>query len=404
MNAMRWSGPGGDGPHDGNRCGNSFLSHSSTRHAAWWVTLGVALGCSGCADPCFDDGLDQGGCPSAGTETDSSSETDSSDDFTASLTNGMTESESGSATETDPTAASATGGSYECPELEEVLLPNTPTIQLVVDQSGSMEQDFGGQSRWNAIVQTLIAPGDGIVTDLQSEIRFGLTLYTNEGNQCPTLQELAPQLDAADEVTTVLEANAPAGDTPTGESLQAALMTLQADRWEGDKILLLATDGEPDTCAVPNPMTDEEISMARGMAVTAVEDAYAADVRTFVVSVGTEIAEEHLQDLANAGAGNMEGDPPATFYTALDQASLAQAFQDIIAGVRDCNLDLPKPLMEEVAPSCTVTVNDTEIPYEDPNGWVLDGENAIELQGDACNAIQEGVVAIGMTCTCEVSQ
>lgn len=311
-------------------------------------------------------------------------------------------SESQTATDTDPTVGTDSGGGLECPTLDEVLLPKTPTIQLVVDQSGSMDRDFGGVSRWQAVKDTLVSPEEGVVTDLQSSIRFGLTLYTGEEDQCPSLQELSPQLDAVDEITTVLDASMPLAETPTGESLAAARQTLEADTWDGEKFLVLATDGEPDTCAIPNPMNQEETDMVRSAAVQAVEAAYAAGIRTFVISVGDEVSEEHLQDLANAGVGNDENDEPATFYTALDQASLAAAFQEIVAGVRECKLDLPMALPAEAAPSCTLTINDTEVPYDDPNGWALDGETKVELQGSACTAIQDGVVAIAMSCTCEV--
>lgn len=358
---------------------------------------------SGCADPCFDDGLAQGGCPRAdlgetsteGTSTGGASTGGASTTGT-SITAGETEGSS-----SDPTRGTGGGDGFVCPSLDEILVPSTPTIQLVVDRSGSMDQEFGGPTRWEAVVETLMNGDAGVVPRLQSDIRFGLTLYTaaSEGS-CPVLESLAPQLDAADELTAIFEDNGPGGETPTGAAIEAATALLEADPWQGDKFLVLATDGEPDTCEEPAPETDEEIAIARGTVVTAVEAAYAAGIETFVISVGDEIADEHLQALANAGVGAAAGEE-SPFYTALDSQSLVDAFDAIVSGVRDCELALADPLQADLAGTCSVTVNETEVGYDDPDGWRLVDENAIELVGAACDSIQAGVVVITMTCDCE---
>ena len=357
-------------------------------------TLGTLLG--GCASPCFDDGLAQGGCPSAETDTDA----------TATATNTDTDSDSDSAEGTasaDETAGSGGGGGLDCPDFEEILLPQTPTFQLVIDRSGSMDEDFGGLSRWEATEETLIAPGDGVVTQLQSQIRFGVALYSNpiDANTCPSIDTLAPQLDAADEIKTLLDASSPAGDTPTGESMDLIIQDLLADDWPGEKIIVLTTDGEPDTCEERQPETDEEIAQARGSAVDAVRGAFDQGIRTFVISVGDEVGEDHLRELANAGQGVADGDPDAEFYVANDTGSLLGAFESIIAGIRSCTFDLADPLSDQQAPGCEVTVNDTPVPYDAPDGWTQSGPMQIELQGEACAQIQQGVVIVELNCGCE---
>lgn len=351
-----------------------------------FVTLAGVVTMAGCATPCVDDGLNQEFCPE--NETDAAGESD-----------GGTDSETGAETDSDTGPGSGSGGNV-CPDLNVLLEPRTPTLQLVVDQSGSMSEDFGGVTRWEAIENTLIDAADGVVTRLQSNIRFGLSLYTNEGMTCPDVEEMAPQLDARDEIETLFAMNMPAGDTPTGESLEVVTASLQTDTWDGEKFIVLATDGEPDTCDMPDPMTDEEIDTARGRAVDAVAAAYAEGIRTFVISVGEAIGEAHLQDLANAGVGNAPGDPDAPFYQALDQQSLVDAFDTIISGVRECKLELSDPLTPELATSCDVTINETSIPYDDPDGWRLDDAMTIELIGASCTSIQEGLVSIEMTCSC----
>jgi hypothetical protein len=351
------------------------------------VVVGTVLLTGGCARECVDDGLAQKHCP---VDDDAAGSGSGGDDDGHSTGTGVN-------TDGDEPTESGAGG--ECPDLDVVLTPEIPTIQLVVDQSGSMAEDFGGVSRWDAVLNTLVDPDEGVVTRLQSAIRFGLSRYSTSDGECPHVQEMAPQLDAADEIAAELAA-LPLRDTPTGESLEIILDTLLEDTWDGDKFMVLATDGEPDTCAIPEPHTQNEIDETRGAAVAAVERAYGEGVRTYVVSVGTDIAQEHLQDLANAGVGNDPGDPDAPFYQALDQQALIDAFDAIINGLRECKFDLDKPLTTDQALLCELTINDVLIPYDDPDGWSLDGDMSIVLTGSACQAIQEGMVVVKMTCAC----
>lgn len=378
---------------------------SPTRAAFVVAACSTIIAISGCADPCYDDGLAQGGCPAnSGSETDSGPDTNTNTmTMTASMT-GPTASETlgtdsmASNTETVTDTEIVTDSEGDCPDLQELLIPEVPTFQLVVDQSGSMDEPFGAQTRWEAMRSTLIGMQSGIVTDLQSNVRFGLSLYNNPQGDgpCPVVDTIGPQLDAQDEITTVLDASGPDGDTPTAESLELALQTLQEDDWVGPKYLLLATDGVPDTCALPDPQTDMEIAMVENGVVSAVEAAFEAGVETFVISVGEELSDGHLQDVANAGQGGAD----AEFYRALNPDELVTAFNEIISGVRGCDLELPSELMEQYAPSCEVTVNGDPYAYNDPNGWQLNDPTHIELLGNACTAIQEGLVAIEMHCTC----
>jgi hypothetical protein len=348
------------------------------------------LGAVSCADPCFDDGLAQGGCP----EDTDPSETESAT-ADASATRGDATDPDG----TDTEVGTVGGTGLDCPQLEEVLVPQIPTFQLVIDQSGSMEEDFdAGSTRWEAVEETLVGP-EGVVTQLQSSIRFGASFYDNPMlATCPDVLTLPAQLDAADEIAALFAAEVPGGDTPTGESVEIITGELLDDPWEGEKVMVLATDGEPDTCAIPEPMDQAQTDTVRMAAVDAVAAAYAAGIRTFVISVGPEIAEEHLQDLANAGVG---AQADAEFYVANDTASLIAAFNDIVSGLRPCTFALESPLPAAAAPSCDLTVNGDPFPYDDPEGWVVrDDEITLELQGAACDAIQEGVVAVNLMCSC----
>ncbi len=344
--------------------------------------LGVVVSLSssliGCASPCVDDGLGQKHCPDgADGDGDGTSTDDTGDDGTG--TGG--------------------GDGTECGLFELDLTPQTPTIVLLVDQSGSMTAAFDMTTRWDAVQSTLLDPNDGVVTTLQSDVRFGLSLYTSNdgdmGGSCPILIETPPALDnLANIEMTFAGSGGPQEDTPTGEALSVVADALSMEPAPGAKYVVLATDGEPDTCAQPDP---EE---GQPEAVAAAEAAFGKGVKTFIISVGEDISEQHLQDMANAGAGVQPGDPDATFYQALDQATLLAAFNEIVQGVRDCRIDLDEAIKPDQADLCEVKVNGMVIPFDDPNGWDVNDPTQIELVGGACTSIQEGEVTIEMGCDC----
>lgn len=337
-----------------------------------WVTL------PGCAEPCIDDGLGQKYCPANDTEAATGTESGDGD--------GDPTTDEGSETES-------------CALLDVILIPQTPTLVLLVDQSGSMTEDFGGDTRWNVITDVLIDAQNGIVPQFDDSIRFGLTLYTalpEMGGECPTLTEVPPAINNSPAIEMTLSMSAPLQETPTGESLDIVWQKLDALDVPGRKYIVLATDGEPDTCAEPNP------SNGQPEAVAAAQAAFAAGIETHIISVGSDVSAQHLQDMANAGQGVQAGDPDAPYYQALDQAALVDAFAEILAGVRSCQLDLMTPLTAEDAMGCTIEVNGDAIGLDDPNGWQLNNSTQVELLGSACDALQQGTSSVQMECSCDV--
>ncbi|MCA9700729.1 MAG: VWA domain-containing protein, partial [Myxococcales bacterium] len=179
----------------------------------------------GCADPCIDDGLGQKFCP----QDDG---TDSADSV---------------GTDPDGVDSADTG----CPALSVILIPQTPTMVLLVDQSSSMETAFGSSTRWETIRDVLVDPQTGIVAQFAASIRFGATLYSSMdgdmGGACPLLTEVDPAIDNFPAIESLLVMSMPIDETPTGESLALVADKLAALDVAGNKYIVLATDGEPDT-------------------------------------------------------------------------------------------------------------------------------------------------------------
>ena len=292
---------------------------------------------------------------------------------------------------TGQTAGPDSGAGGGCADVVVDFAPQIPSVLLLIDQSGSMTEQFGGGSRWNVLHDILMDPNDGIVKQLDSAVRFGLALYSGDGGQnCPELTTVPVALGNYATIEASYGPQNPLDETPTGESITAVLPALLAVTDPGPKAIVLATDGEPDTCAQPNPQNGQ------GVAVAAAQAAYAAGVSLYIIAVGNEVSAGHQQDMANAGTGkaldHSQGDAP--FYPANDPQALADAFQTIINGQRSCILTLNGTIDPDKAAEGSVTLDGNPLGYGDPDGWKLDSPTQIELTGAACDAIQDGTHSV----------
>lgn len=271
----------------------------------------------------------------------------------------------------------------DCPRVAVDLAPQTPTVELLIDRSGSMTASFGGANRWKAVQDALTDPDGGVVTQLESRVVFGASLYNSDGggsfpDECPILRSVEPALDNAAAIGALFDDNGPHGDTPTAESIQ-----LLAERFPpsgGPRIIVLATDGEPDTCAEPNPQhgQDEAIAAARA--------AQELGIETVILSVGSGVSDDHLQDMANAGAGlPVGGGQNAPYYRANNQQQLVSAFDAIIKGVRSCEIDVSGSVDVEQARDGTVVLNGVTLEFG--TDWQMLDADTLELLGGACETL-----------------
>jgi hypothetical protein len=297
-----------------------------------------------------------------------------------------------------------------------------PHVLLLVDRSGSMAGAvMGGTSRWEAVRTALVDPTTGLVPLVQAQVNLGLALYTGPdrgsiGNEdtvgmedpdfvetevCPYLVQVPIALNNYTPIDTAYRPlvirNNSLGQTPTGESIEAslpALTGLDPIAFPGRKVLVLATDGEPDLCADGD---DEDGGRMRS--VEAVQAAFDLGVTTYIISVGNEVGEEHLHELANLGQGFPADDPMDRFYRANDAMSLAQAFEDIVNGVRDCVFALDG-VVKGTGEDGTVTVDGMPLTFNDPNGWRLSDPSTVELTGAACELVKMGNHEIDIAFPC----
>jgi hypothetical protein len=244
--------------------------------------------------------------------------------------------------------------------------------------------------RWDAVYNTLMDPSAGIVQQLESSVRFGLALYSHvydddnlPDSDCPLIASVAPAISNFTAIENVYKGEGPLDETPTGAALAQVALDLDAVTEPGAKIIVLATDGEPDTCDQPNPQNGQEEALA------AAEMAYDLGISTFIIAVGNQVSENHQQQMANVGTGRArDEDPGAPYYQALDPDSLVDAFDAIIGGFVSCEFTITG----EVDPNqaCTGRVEIDGQVLECSKDWRLNDPTTLELLGEACDTLQDG--------------
>ena len=302
--------------------------------------------------------------------------------------------------------AGGNGGGSECQSVQVTPTRSIPNVMFLVDQSSSMNSNFpGAANRW-AAARTAIT---GITSDLEGIVRFGLTTYTSSGGtaggECPKLPtQVDFALDNAAAIAGAYPSTRPSrdgGDTPTGDSIDALVEVITSDPppSDGPTIIVLATDGLPDSCADPNPPDNDPDRRAatEDLAVKAAENAFDSEgIETFILSVGPDVSDSHLREMANVGIGlprDTPEDDAALFWKATNADDLTTAFEDIVRGSISCEVEIDKPFanVEQACRQGDVRLNGS--PITCPNGWRVKpgANNIIELLGSACSTFKEGV-------------
>jgi hypothetical protein len=294
-----------------------------------------------------------------------------------------------------------------CAKGELELVARPATVVMLIDQSASMHQEFDGGTRWQVLRDALLDEETGAIKKLEQTVRFGLALYSSENGYGRSGARTCPLLTGLDEIPIdvgnhakirdLYAAASPVDDTPTAESLAAVTDRLAALPVDGPKAILLATDGEPDTCED----SDAHNADTNRFAVDTARATNALGISTYVLSVGTEIAEQHLQDMANAGAGVPDGGANAPFYRATDQAGLRAALESIVETSQSCTFHLEGDLSTAVVANGTVKIDGQ--PATMGVDWMINGDGDVELLSARCSAVKTGHHEISAEFPCVVN-
>ncbi|HXS17912.1 MAG TPA: hypothetical protein VN764_12020 [Polyangiaceae bacterium] len=358
----------------------------------------------------------------------------------------------------------------ECIDVQVEFNPVIPNVVLLIDQSGSMtdETEFklkvdqaitdgtyvaddcpdspNGSSattgwdndtepdyawRWNVVRNVLFNPTTGIVKPLEDKVRFGMALYSSIagfGNPssptypltCPMLTEVDIAFGNHQAMLNSFPCSTLLQDTPTRESLTAVAEKFATVDLEGPKLIVLATDGEPDTCECsdfdsrnghvaevcdPNvaPEVEYEGEMYNTFQYEQIKVALEAGrihdelgITIEVINVGAASLKGHLDSVAAHGGAvsgaSIDGTSPG---------ALVDAFESIIDGVRSCVVDLDGEIAEGKEDTGTITLDGVPLEYNGADGWKVNSPTQIELVGASCEAIKSGDHDIDISFPCE---
>ena len=280
-------------------------------------------------------------------------------------------------------SGSNTGGGgpdANCPAVNFTATQVTPSIQLLIDRSGSMGTALPGTSttRYQAMRDALVG-ASGVVGQLQTKAYFGASLFTSD-NPCPHLYTTAArQMNNLGQVQGLIDSQGPGGNTPTPPAIDQTVAYFQANPAPSGSppIIVLATDGLPNSCGSG---ADTQVQ-----SVASAANAYTNGIRTFILGIAG-VNDSFLQQMANAGQGVMPGAPDAKYYTANSPADLQAAFQAIIGGVVSCELQINGTVDPAQASSGSVSLNGAQLTYG--TDWIVVNGNTIRLLGAACDTLK----------------
>ncbi len=294
-------------------------------------------------------------------------------------------------------------------------------VLLVFDRSGSMDQDWNGQARWQAAGTAI----DNALAPLADKLTVGSVFFPSPDPGTDTGQCIDPtgiacifvpdltigsgtcavnQISAEDQIDFTLGPDfltqltgggggggtpkyAPVGGgrTPLSEGLAEAQLALQSATLDGEVTVVVITDG------APNCGWDE------GLATQIITDWQAAGIKTYVVGLpGVDAdAEGILNRLASAGGTNM-------YLTPNDAATLEQELINIVqetvsAGFDSCtiNLDPAAEVPDKLHLVVSEGGDESAVPHVYDNGedaWTIsDDGSVVELLGDTCTAATDGI-------------
>ncbi len=344
----------------------------------------------------------------------------------------------------DPAAALGDGGG--CNKLEVRFDKVIPTVAVVVDRSSSMFEAYDRVqgNRWDVLKKALVDPTSGLLKRNEADVRFGLFMFTSTSKEptCPAIGKVSFAIGNFAAIQTLYGPAKPPslqekGETPTGETIAAVTDELLKINEPGPKYVLLATDGEPDTC--PGTCTGNDCPVpdkagwprdpncGHDRSLSAVQEAFKKGIKTFVLALGNEVGAEHLQSLANAGAGlpvalgkqadmlrndcrlpsamwkgtyATSTDMKAKFYRPTDADALASDLKTIIDDVRGCTFMLKGVVDLPTASSGQVRLGDRALGYGDANGWRMNSTTELEVLGSACQEIKAGGKALQVAFPC----
>ena len=303
-----------------------------------------------------------------------------------------------------------------------------PRVVLVLDGSCSMSTDYPAngamsasectrseRSRWTALRNALISD-DGVVPKLEKSVAFGLVVFGTQPN-CPIPgQPVRAQLNNLSRIRSGMPEVQPGIYTPTGPALDWVYDNMITPMGPDDRgaaqIVILATDGEPNSCGgigigggrrggnTGGNMSQVETNYQPS--IDAVKKGTMLGAKTYVISLAdaTGPFHDHLQELANLGNPAAKG--KAKLYEPASPQQLEESLTALAGAAVGCEIQLSGAIFLDQACDGVVKLNGKELRCNDPNGWEPIDDRNIRLNGSACDKLKgqgDSSVEASFTCT-----
>ncbi len=307
-------------------------------------------------------------------------------------------------------------------------------LQLVVDTSGSMDQDAPGArgSKWDVTRRAML----DAVAEMPATTSVGVVFYPDvpiaerprcfdESADVPIRQLGDVRSQQRQQIQRAFQGQAPDGGTPTHDAYRFAFEQLQASDAAGTRFVVVITDGTPTFSrgCVGTGLIEDAVDASP--LVDEAENVSASGVKTFVIgSPGSEGAREDLSRMAEAGgtaaAGCSHDGPTYCHFDMTEEqdfaAALTQALGTISGLALSCSYDIPDPSGGQTLDPSRVNVLfsapgvETELILQDASGACNDGwqysddGSRVLLCGSTCDRVRgsDGTLTLEFGCTTEV--
>jgi hypothetical protein len=247
-------------------------------------------------------------------------------------------------------------------------------------------EEPGPMTRWGALRQALVGDPDGVVTRLQDVISFGFYLFGTQPS-CPLVATpIAPAAGQGDAIRNAFPIKPPGSNTPTGLALQMVVDGLSPnkgpDTMIDPQIILLATDGAPNSC--DDSTIDFQPSLDAAMA------AQAKGVTMYVLSLAEPAGDYgmHLQQMADIGLNQKD----APLYSPSSQEQLRTDLESLIGGAVGCDVRVNGKVDSKRACEGEVRINGDLLKCG--TDWELADESTLHLLGDTCDKFKTDASAM----------
>ena len=275
-------------------------------------------------------------------------------------------------------------------------------VLLVLDRSSSMDYSIkedcyctaggtvgGGlcadttncSTRWNAI-----KPAMNTALSDSKYVNWGLKFFSspNTSSNCIVNNTIEVQLPATElkaaqsaaDVQTQISNAKLSLSTPTAAALTVATTYLKTVTDTNKKVILLATDGEPNCGGSPANINTDDVTGASNAAAAAL----AAGFPVYVVGIGPTVS--NLTQMAKAGG-------TTDYFPATSPQQLTDALSSISKIVGSCSFKADKA--PDDPNNIAVYVNKQQVAKDANEGWTFGATSQdIELKGSYCDQIMAG--------------